>query len=74
MMIDGTFARNRWLTLNGQTYRFDQNGILMTNSWLTLNGKKYYLNSRGERVTGKRVVGGHRYLFDEDGVCRKKLT
>jgi glucan-binding YG repeat protein len=73
MLIDGTYVRNKWFTLDGKTYRFDKNGIMLK-GWFTLNGKRYYLNSRGERITGKRTVNGHMYLFDEDGVARKRLT
>ena len=73
MLLDGTFVRNKWFTLDGKTYRFDKNGIMLT-GWFTKDGKRYYLNSRGERITGKRTVDGHMYLFDDDGVCRKRLT
>ena len=73
MLLDGTYVRNRWFTLDGLTYRFDKNGIMLT-GWFTKDGKRYYLNSRGERITGKRTVDGHMYLFDDDGVCRKRLT
>lgn len=73
MLLDGTYVRSRWFTLDGLTYRFDKNGIMLT-GWFTLNGKRYYLNSRGERVTGKRTIDGHMYLFDDDGICRKRLT
>ena len=73
MLLDGTYVRNRWFTLDGLTYRFDKNGIMLT-GWFTLDGKRYYLNSRGERVTGKRTIDGHMYLFDDDGICRKRLT
>lgn len=73
MLIDGTYVRSRWFTLNGLTYRFDKNGIMLT-GWFKLDGKKYYLNSRGERVTGKRTIDGHMYLFNDDGVVVKRLT
>ena len=73
MLLDGTYVRNKWFTLSGKTYRFDKNGIMLT-GWFTKDGKRYYLNSRGERITGKRTVDGHMYLFDDDGVCRKRLT
>ena len=73
MLLDGNYVRSKWFTLDGQTYRFDKNGIMLT-GWFTLNGKRYYLNSRGERVTGRRTIDGHLYLFDDDGVCRKRLT
>lgn len=73
MLLDETYVRSRWFTLDGKTYRFDKNGIMLT-GWFTKDGKRYYLNSRGERVTGKRTIDGHMYQFDEDGVCRKRLS
>lgn len=36
--------------------------------WTEINGAKYYFDSNNKAVTGMQVIGGVRYIFDEDGV------
>ena len=69
--IDGTYARSRWLRINGKYYHFDGNGIMQT-GWLKIGGKTYYLGSNGARVTGTVTISGHKYQFGEDGALIKK--
>ena len=39
--------------------------------WTEIDGAKYYFDSNHKAVTGMQVIGGVRYIFDEDGVLLK---
>ena len=71
--IDGTFARNTWVEIKDNYYRFDKNGIMLT-GWFKAGGKTYYLRKNGARATGTVTIAGHKYEFGEDGVLIKKIS
>ena len=75
--VNGTYAKNEWLTIAGRTYYFDQKGYMKT-GWVTQDGKKYFLNRSGSiasglgvRCTGWKKVGSFEYWFDDAGVMAK---
>lgn len=39
--------------------------------WTEKDGAKYYFNSNHKAVTGMQVIGGVRYIFDENGILLK---
>lgn len=39
--------------------------------WTELDGDKYYFDSNHKAVTGMQVIGGVRYIFDDNGVLLK---
>lgn len=39
--------------------------------WTEVDGAKYYYDSNHKSVTGMQVIGGVRYIFDENGVLLK---
>lgn len=75
--VNGTYAKNGWLTISHRTYYFDSEGYVKT-GWITESGKKYFLNNSGDiasgygaRCTGWKTVGSYTYWFDDDGVMAK---
>ena len=61
---DGTFAKNNFETISGQTYYFDGNGYMVT-GWKKINNKDYFFNDSGFMV--KDAWQGAYYL-GSDGV------
>ena len=75
--VNGTYAKNGWLTISHRTYYFDSEGYARA-GWITQNGKKYFLNNSGDiasgygaRCTGWKTVGSYTYWFDDNGVMAK---
>ncbi len=44
------------------------------NGWNTIDGKKYYVKKDGTLVTKSCKIGGVRYKFTADGICRGRYT
>lgn len=64
---DGTYPKNEWKEINGQTYRFDGNGYMLT-GWQYIENEWYYMNSSGARLSGCWLeLGGVWYYLKEDG-------
>ena len=61
---DGTYTKNDFETISGQTYYFDGNGYMVT-GWKEINNKLYFFNASG--VMAKNVWQGAYYL-GSDGV------
>lgn len=78
---EGTYATGT-RTIDGQSYTFDQYGVLNGsgqadnggqtdgNGWVTEGGSKYY-RENGQNVTGWKIISGSYYYFDSTG---KMLT
>lgn len=54
-------------TLDGQTFYFDNSGLMQT-GWQKVDGKRRYFNEKGEMQTGWVKLSGVRYYFSEDRV------
>ena len=70
LQIDRIYAKNKWLTVSGKKYYFNNSAFMVT-GWLSLSGKRYYLGTDGAMVTGWKTISGHKYYFDEDGAMFK---
>lgn len=64
---DGTFVANSWMSLDGETYYFDENGHMLKDS-ITPDG--IYVNSKGEKtsyIPGWAQVDGEWRYIKKDG-------
>ena len=61
---DGTYAQNKFETINGSTYYFDADGY-MTVGWICIESNWYYFNASGCMVTNAWVGN---YYLGSDGV------
>ena len=60
---DGTYAQNKFETINGSTYYFDKSGYMVT-GWKSIESNWYYFNASGCMVTNTWVGD---YYLDFDG-------
>lgn len=68
----GTRVSNTTLTVNGMTYRFDENGVGTdapnpNGYYSDGNGNWYYKNANGDNLTGAQIINGQRVFFRENG-------
>ena len=59
---DGTYPRGQALVINGETYRFDQSGYLLT-GWVRDGGYWFHHGASGAMSTGWLVDGGAWYYL-----------
>ncbi|HBG5344515.1 TPA: peptidase C80, partial [Clostridioides difficile] len=56
--------QNKFLTLNGKKYYFDNNSKAVT-GWKTIDSKKYYFNpNTAAAATGWQTINGKKYYFN----------
>ena len=77
---DGIMARSGTITMEGVTYTFNADGVLVSqsggqtggqnNGWITNNGNQYYYENN-VMVTGWKVIDGKKYFFWGDGVMAR---
>lgn len=68
---DGTYPKNEWKEINGQTYWFDANGYMLT-GWQFIGNEWYYMNSSGARLSGCWLeLGGVWYYLRADGTMAR---
>lgn len=67
---DGIRYQNQFLNDRGRLYRFDANGNMLTNRWFNDDAakKSYYFGADGVAYTGRHVINGVTYVFNDDGV------
>lgn len=68
----GARVSNTTLTINGMTYRFDENGVGTdapnpNGYYSDDNGNWYYKNANGDNLTGAQIINGQRVFFRENG-------
>ena len=68
----GARVANTTLTINGMTYRFDENGVGTdapnpNGYYSDDNGNWYYKNANGDNLTGAQIINGQRVFFRENG-------
>ncbi|WP_294053924.1 glucosyl transferase [Streptococcus sp.] len=68
----GTRVSNTTLTVNGMTYRFDENGVGTdapnpNGYYSDGNGNWYYKNANGDNLNGAQIINGQRVFFRENG-------
>ena len=68
---DGTWTRNDFETISGQTYYFDGNGYMVT-GWKEINNKDYFFNASGFMV--KDAWQGAYYLGSDGAMLTNTFT
>ena len=68
----GARVSNTTLTVNGMTYRFDENGVGTdapnpNGYYSDDNGNWYYKNANGDNLTGAQIINGQKVFFRENG-------
>ncbi len=68
----GARVSNTTLTINGMTYRFDENGVGMdapnpNGYYSDDNGNWYYKNANGDNLTGAQINNGQKLFFRDNG-------
>lgn len=68
----GTRVSNTTLTVNGMTYRFDENGVGTdvpnpNGYYSDDNGNWYYKNANGDNLTGIQIINGQKVFFRNNG-------
>ena len=64
---DGSFTKNDFENIKGNTFYFDAKGNMAT-GWKTLNGNRYHFGADGIMAKGWRHIGAKDYFFGADGV------
>ena len=62
-LLNGKYLTNCFRNINGKTYCFDENGIMLV-GFHEVNGKTYYFDESGKMLIGWKRIGGRKYLFD----------
>jgi len=60
---DGTYPASETLRINGEVYRFDARGYMVT-GWVSEGGRWYYHGVSGAQASGWLSVGGTWYYLD----------
>ena len=68
---DGTYTKNDFETISGQTYYFDGNGYMVT-GWKKINNKDYFFNASGVMV--KNAWQGAYYLGKDGAMLTNAFT
>lgn len=68
----GIRVSNTTLTVNGMTYRFDENGVGTdvpnpNGYYSDDNGNWYYKNANGDNLTGAQIINGQKVFFRNNG-------
>ena len=68
----GARVTNTTLTINGMTYRFDENGVGTdapnpNGYYSDDNGNWYYKNANGDNLTGAQIINGQKVFFRDNG-------
>ena len=68
----GARVSNTTLTINGMTYRFDENGVGTdapnpNGYYSDDNGNWYYKNANGDNLTGAQIIDGQKVFFRNNG-------
>ena len=72
----GTYKGERFCLKNGQlvkglaviegnTYCFNEKGLMIRSSWVTCNGDRFYMSSTGAALKGWYEINGYKYYFDK---------
>jgi hypothetical protein len=67
ILEDGT-KYTGMLTVDGNTYYFKSNGIMVSSDYVTIDENTYYFDKEGHMVTGFMTKWGATYYFNESGV------
>ena len=62
-LLNGNYLKNCFRKIDGETYLFDGNGIMLT-GFQKVGGKTYYFDSSGKMLLRWKRINGKKYLFD----------
>ena len=62
-LLNGTYLKNCFRKIDGETYLFDANGIMLT-GFQKVSGKTYYFDGSGKMLLRWKRINGRKYLFD----------
>ena len=62
-LLNGNYLKNCFRKIDGETYLFDGNGIMLT-GFQKVGGKTYYFDSSGKMLLRWKRINGRKYLFD----------
>ena len=62
-LLNGNYLKNCFRKIDGETYLFDGNGIMLT-GFQTVGGKTYYFDTSGKMLLRWKRINGRKYLFD----------
>ena len=62
-LLNGNYLKNCFRKIDGETYLFDGNGIMLT-GFKSIGGKTYYFDSDGKMLLRWKRINGKKYLFD----------
>ena len=69
-LLGNSYAKNQWLEIDGQKYRFDNNGYALVSTWFKENNQWYYLKEDGAMAVGWVKVKGVWYYMNQDGIMQ----
>ena len=61
-----SYYRSGFVSIDGQTYCFDDNGYILT-GWQSIGGSWYYFDSNGKMAAGWQYISDAWYYFDSFG-------
>ena len=62
-----TSLQTGWVKYDNNWYWMKEDGTMASSEWITYDKNRYYFRSWGGMITGKQVIDGKTYVFDEDG-------
>ena len=65
--VDNERVENSFMTIDGYTYYFNEEGIYITKSFKTIDNYTYYFDAHGFMTTGWATIGKYTYYFDSKG-------
>ena len=69
--VDGTYPKNRWLTIDKKKYHFGADGYV-SKGWICSDASYYYCQNDGSVLTGYgKKIGEVKYDFSSAGVLRR---
>ena len=64
---DGSYPTNKWVEINNEWFRFDENGYCLINQWKKDGDFWYWLDDRGAMATGWKTIWGRKFYFNTNG-------
>lgn len=62
-----TSLQTGWVKYDNNWYWMKEDGTMASSEWITYDKNRYYFRNWGGMITGKQVIDGKTYVFDEDG-------
>lgn len=59
-------VKNKWESIEGLSYYFDENGFMVQNRWYQIGDLTYYFTAEGSLAKGWTYINGGYYYFDDE--------